>query len=144
MISRNALFTFIESLIEAAASDDALYEAVSSRNVRAQVTPVKIVRVDCFVGEHCLTEESHRKELLVKSVIECFARPASTKQADMDDAADISFDMSREIFEAIAESPSLGGAVCDAYFAEFETGTANFGSALHGVTYLDGMINQAS
>lgn len=145
MISRNALYEFIEGLIEAAAVGDALYEAVIYRNIRNSVDQNrKVVRIEVLTGEHCMTSEDMRKELGVEATIQCWVLPEGTGLTDLDAAADASFDMSREIFEAIAGNTSLGGRVCDCDFREFETGHANLATAKRGVTYLDGVINHAS
>jgi hypothetical protein len=144
MISRDALYDFIEATIAAADSGDALFEAVSFRNLRGQLGAAKTVRVECIIGFHCRTEEAVRRELNVSATIQCWVLPATTSEIDMDTATDISFDMRKEIFDAIADDPSLSGGVCDSDFQAFETGYANLGSTRHGVTYLDGLINTAS
>ena len=145
MITRDALYTKIESLIEDAVIGDALFDAVSYRNLRGDInTATRIVRIECIIGKMCMTTETKRQELNVESTIQCWVMPSGTEESDLDTAMDASFEMAREIFEGIASDTALGGAVCDAYFDEFETGYANLGAARRGVTYLDGTINQAS
>jgi hypothetical protein len=153
MITRDALYDFIETLVDNADPSSALFDAASFRNLRGSVdtkedgTPVKkVVRVEVFVGQHCMTTEDKKKELNVEATIQCWVTPESEgdELANLDQACDDSFDMSRELFEAMAANTNLNGLVCDSYFDEFETGTANLGSFNRGVTYLDGTINQAS
>lgn len=146
MITRNALYSFVESLVEAATDHDhPLYEAVTFRNLRSSVDETdKVIRVECFDGAFCFSEEEKRKELGVRFTVQCWVLPGGEDQVDIDTAVDLSFEMARAVFEGIAGNADLNGAVCDAYADEFETGEANLGRQRRGVTYLDGMINQAS
>lgn len=146
MITRDALYVFIENLIATAASGSPLDGAEVFRNLRTSVDEaIKVVRVECFVGEHCMTTETKRKELHVKFTVQCWVLPDDDTQAAIDTATDDSFEMSRTIFEAIAgDGTGFGGLVCDAYADEFETGEGNLGTVRRGVTYLDGLINAAS
>ena len=149
MISRNALYSFVESLIENAGIDEPLRDAVTFRNLRTSVDEAeKVIRIECFTGQHCMTTEDVRKELKVQFTIQCWVTPDNNRYSDEqianDAAVDLSFDMSRVIFEAIAANTSLGGLVCDAECDEFESGEANLGATQRGVTFLDGVINQAS
>jgi hypothetical protein len=145
MITRNALYSFIETLIENAADDTPLKDAESFRNLRESVDEAtKIVRVEVFTGEHAMTDEDHRKELGVMFTVQCWVTPEDQEQTSIDSAVDDSFDMSRAIFEAIAGDTSLGNKVCDCYGSTFETGEANLGTLRRGVTYLDGTINRVS
>lgn len=145
MITRDAIYTFIEDLITAAGVGTPLYEAVSARNLRTSVdSATKVIRVECFAGEFVRTAETKRSELNVKSLIQTFVTPAGTEESDLDDATDLSFDMAKVIHDAIADHPDLDGTVCDAQFREFETGYANLGTMRRGTTYLDGTINQVS
>lgn len=145
MITRNALYTVIEDLIAAAVPGDALFEAVSYRNLRGAVDTVqKTVRIESFVGQHVMTTENMRKEANVQTTIQTWCLPAGTDDADLDTAMDTAFEMSRELFEGLAANTDLNGAVCDSYFDGFETGYANIGATRYGVTWLDGLINQAS
>jgi len=149
MISRNALYEAIETLIEDAADDTPLKDALSFRNLRSSVDEAdKVVRVEVFTGRHAMTDEDHRKELGVKFTVQCWVTPADDTQEAVDTAVDTSFDMSRVIFEAL-EGTSLGGNVCDCSFPtddgdNFETGEANLGTIRRGVTYLDGVINRVN
>lgn len=145
MITRNALYSFVETLIENAADGTPLKDALSFRNLRSSVDEaVKVVRVECFDGQHVMTVEDCRKEANVKFTVQCWVLPETEgdEQAAIDTAVDDSFDMSRTIFEEMAADTSLGGLVCDSYADEFETGEANLGTVNRGVTYLDGTINQ--
>lgn len=143
MIARDALYTFIESLITAAAPSSALFDAASFRNLRGAVdTAQKVVRVECLEGELVLTDEAARKEMNVRSTIQTYCLPTDLEETSLDDAADTSFEMAREIYEAVAGDPSLNAGVCDAQFREFETGHANLGATRYGVTWLDGIINK--
>lgn len=145
MITRNALYDFVEALIDAAVDGDALFDAVSFRNLRGSVNEApKVVRVECIAGELNLSAEAKRKELNVEGTVQCWVQPATAEETDLDDAMDAAFDMAQAIHGAIANDPSLSGAVCDAQFREFETGYANLGAARRGVTYLDGVINRAN
>ncbi len=144
MITRDALYEFIEDLIDAAGAGTALENAVSARNLRTSTDTEKIIRVECFAGFHVMTATDKEKEKNVRTTIQSIVTPATVEQEDLDDAVDLSFDMGREIFEAIANDPSLGNLVCDSYFDEFETGPLNIGATVKGATYLDGLINQAS
>ena len=145
MISRDALYTFIENLISESAVDSALDQAQVFRNLRTPVDEAtKVVRVECFVGQFGQTDEDKRKELGVLFTVQCWAIPADETQVAMDDATDLSFDMARAIFEGIAADPALDGTVCDCYADEFETGEANLGTIRRGVTYLDGIMNRVS
>jgi hypothetical protein len=126
MITRDALYEFVGTLIENAAVDTPLYEAEIFRNLRTSVDEaVKVIRVECFTGQHALTDEERRKELVVRFTVQCWVLPTDDTQEAIDTACDESFEMSRTIFVAIA-------------------GEANLGSVRRGVTYLDGIINNAS
>lgn len=143
MITRDALYTFVEDLISNAVSSSPLDGAVSARNLRTSVDSAdKVVRVECFEGSLSVSNDPKFTEQEVKATIQCWVLPAGTEQADLDDATDESFEMARTIFEAIVATPHLDGTVCDAKFSEFETGYANLGATPRGVTYLDGMLNQ--
>ena len=145
MISRDALYSFTESLINASVLGDALSGAESFRNLRSSVdAATKVVRIECLDGQFCRTDESVRKELNVSFTAQFWVIPDGVEQADMDAATDESFEMARQFFEAMADNPGLSGLVCDAYADVFETGEANLGATRRGVTYLDGLINQAS
>lgn len=145
MITRNALYTFIESLIASAGVGTPLEGATSFRNVHGSVNAAtKVVRVECITGQHCMTTEDRTKELNVQATIQTFCLPATDEEADLDTAIDTSFEMSRTIFRAIADNPQLNNLVCDSYFDDFETGYANLSATRYGVTWLDGLINQAS
>jgi hypothetical protein len=139
MITRNALYSFVESLIDAAANGEPLFEASSFRNIRTFVDEAeKVVRVECFDGQFCMSEEDVRKELGVRFTVQCWVLPEDDEQTSIDTAVDLSFEMARTIFA------DLNGQVCDAYGDQFETGEANLGRQRRGVTYLDGIINRAS
>lgn len=145
MITRDALYAVIEDEIANSLPADALYQAISYRNLRGPVdAATKVVRVECSTGQHCMTEEDKRKELNVQATIQTYCLPTTTDEADLDDAMDTSFDMSRQIFVRIATDPNLNGSVCDSYFDDFETGYANLVGTRFGCTWLDGLINQAS
>jgi hypothetical protein len=145
MITRNALYSFVESLIDAAANGEPLFEASSFRNIRTFVDEAeKVVRVECFDGQFCMSEEDVRKELGVRFTVQCWVLPEDDEQTSIDTAVDLSFEMARTIFEGIAGNADLNGQVCDAYGDQFETGEANLGRQRRGVTYLDGIINRAS
>lgn len=144
MIARDALYTFIENLIDASTSDDALYEAISFRNHRSDVdAATKVVRVDVIDGLMVVTDESSRKEEGVKFTIQFWVTPdsGSDELAALDDAKDVSFDMARQFFDALHEDQSLGGTVCLADADFFETGVVNMAGSQRGVTYLDGEVN---
>jgi hypothetical protein len=145
MITRDALYTFVETLVASAANGTPLKDAVSFRNLRTSVNEAKkVVRVECIDGTFCFSEEDVRKELRVRFTIQCWVTPDGKDQTDIDAAVDLSFEMARTIFDAMAGNADLGGKVCDAYGDQFETGEANLGTVRRGVTYLDGMINRAS
>lgn len=147
MISRDALYDFVEDLIDNAEVDSPLDGAQVFRNLRTSIDEaVKVVRVECFLGDHCMTTEETRKELAVEFTIQCWVIPdlSDGELAGMDAAVDDSFDMSRVIFEAMATDTSLGGRVCDSYSSKYESGEASMGTLSRGVTFLDGVINQAS
>lgn len=145
MITRNALYDFVDALIEAAPQSSPLSDARSFRSLRGSIDDaVRIVRVEVTEGYHALSSDPKLKELRVQAVIQCWVLPEDDSEAALDDATDESFEMSRAIFEAVAQSSHLSGKVCDTDFQQFETGYANLGSIRRGVTYLDGVINQAS
>lgn len=147
MISQDALYDVIEAAIAAAGSSDAIFEAKSFRQLReleSSDAPSKIIRAECTAGFLCRTDADVRKELNVRATIEFIKLPDSTSEEDLDDAKLVSFEMAREIFDILADNPSLSGRVCDNYFDEFEKSIAKFSGVLHGITYLDGMINRSS
>ena len=145
MITRDALYSVIENLVATAGQSSALYEAESFRNLRTSVDEArKVVRVECLDGQFTLTTDPMRKELNVRATIQCWVLPDSSDLPDLDAATDESFEMAREIFEELASNPGLDGGVCDVSFEIFETSEASLGAILRGVTYLDGVINQAS
>ncbi len=142
MIARNALYTFIEALIDGSELSDALSGAESFRNLRGDVnTAAKIVRVDVLDGVMAVTDEPIQQEQGVGFTIQFWCTPEGTELTDLDDAKDTSFDMARQFFDALHENQSLSGAVCLADADVFETGEANLGATLRGVTYLDGEVN---
>jgi hypothetical protein len=147
VITREALYDFIQTVIDASDVSDALNGAEVFRNLRTSVDEAeKVVRVEVLAGQHCMSEEDVRKEIGVQATIQSWVKPdldAGDEQQAIDDATDLSFEMSREIFRAIAGDPGLDGRVCDSSFEEFETGEANLGGR-RGVTYLDGIINVES
>lgn len=149
MISRDALYAFIESLIDDAEDGDALFEAQPFRNLRTSIDEAqKVIRVECFDGMHDVSPREKETEKNVRATVQCWVKPDidganGDEELAVDTAADLSFDMSKEIFNAIAQNPGLNGGVCDSSFQEFETGEANLGGR-RGVTFLDGVINQAS
>lgn len=142
MIARDALYDFIQTLIDGSSSGDALYGAESFRNLRGTVNEaVKVVRVDVLEGLMAVTDEPIRQEQGVAFTVQFWCTPESTELSDLDDAKDTSFDMARQFFDALHENQSLSGSVCMADADVFETGEANLGSSLRGVTYLDGEVN---
>lgn len=145
MITRDALYDFIDTLIDNAGEGTPLENAVIFPNIRGSVDDAdKVVRVECFNGNHAMTDEDRRKELRVQFTIQCWVKPTGDDLTDIDTAVDLSFEMSRTIFRAIASDTSLNNKVCDCYADEFETGEANLGATRRGVTFLDGTINEAS
>lgn len=145
MISRDALYSFIESLITDAAPDTPLEDAESFRSLRGSVNEaVKVVRVDCFsgifnVGEAKLSERD------VDFVIEFFVTPSeATEDADalaqLDAAKDLSFEMARTVFNEMATKQGWA-TICDAFGNEFDTATANLGGKERGATYFYGKVN---
>jgi hypothetical protein len=146
MITRDALYTFIESLVSAAGSNDPLFEAVTFRNLRGDLnTTQKVIRVDSFAGDHNVlgVDGEMNRELNVVTNIQCWVTPEKDEEEYIDAAKDQSFEMSQAIFDAIAANETLNDSVCFANFREFETGEANLGAQRRGVTYLDGTVNAA-
>jgi hypothetical protein len=145
MISRNALYDFVEALIASAAVDSPLYDAESFRRLRTSVDQArKVVRVDCVVGEFTLANEPKDTEVNVEGTIQCWVMPTDTSETELDNATDASFDMAQAIYNAIAPNSTLNEAVCFIRFGQFETGNGSMGGSLRGVTYLDVMINPAN
>lgn len=154
MITRNALYDFIQTVIDDADIDDALNGAEVFRNFRTSIDVAeKVVRVETTTGQFCVATEDKLKERNVRATIQCWVLPdvtqADDEQSAVDDATDVSFDMAQALFEAIEGDPTLNDKVCDVSFEGdddlgFETGEANLGTVRRGVTYLDGLINQAS
>lgn len=145
MITRQALYDFIGTLISGAAPSSALKDALVFRNLRTSVDEAKkLVRVECSDGQFSFSEEDVRKENRVRFTVQCWVKPDSKNQTDIDAAVDLSFEMAREIFEGIAGNADLNNKVCDAYGDQFECGEANLGTIRRGVTFLDGMVNRAS
>jgi hypothetical protein len=145
MIARQALYDYIEALINASSATDALNNAVSFRRWTGSVDEaIKVVRVDVSVGNFTLTENDNEKERNVEFTVQCHVLPDSDSGADMEAASDESFAMARQIFTALAsDSTGLGGFVCDCYSDEFEMGEINIGATRRACTYLDGMINKS-
>lgn len=146
MITRNALYSFIENLISQANAGDALYQAQSYRNLRTSIDEaVKVVRIECTTGQFIVGQEPKRSEANVRTTIQCWVIPDVEGEANamLDVATDDSFEMARKIFDSLASNTNLGAGVCDAYFDEFETGYGNMGTSRRGVTYLDGTVNQS-
>lgn len=145
MITRDALYDFTEALITGSGPTDPLYAAESFRNIRSSVDEAdKVVRIECFAGNFRPTSEEKQKEANVSFTAQFWVKPESDEQADMDTATDLSVEMARQFFDAMAANTNLSGLVCDSWADEFETGEANLGSIRRGVTYLDGLINHAS
>lgn len=148
MITRNALYDFTDALITNAPDGSALSGAYSFRNLKSSVDEfVKVVRIDCIEGQLCRTDEAKKEELNVRFTAQFWVTPEPSnndEEAALDDAIDLSFDMAKQFYNGMADDPGLGGLVCDSYADVFETGDAKLGSINRGVTYLDGLINQAS
>lgn len=142
MITRDAIYDFLDDVITASGPSDALYGAVLFRNLRDRVDAVKVVRVDVVTGTFVPASEPKLSEADVQCTIQFHCLPDDVEEASMDDAVDISFNMMTQAAEAIAADPSLSGEVCSSYFAEWQTGYENIGATRYGVTWLDGVINQ--
>jgi hypothetical protein len=152
MISRNALYNFLESVIEtatAAEDDSPLKGAVSFRSLRGSVDEAKkVVRVDCYSGRVAKTDETRCRETDVDFVIEFYVTPdeatGELSALELQDAAvDLSFEMLYEAFDKLTDSAgvTLNGNVDHLNTGEFDTGTANLGTISRGASYLYGKIN---
>lgn len=149
MIAKNALYSFVESLIDNSGPNTPLDGAVSFRNLRSSVDEsTKIIRVECPAGQFVLTEQDSRKEANVLFTIQCWVTPDLNRYNDdesaIDAATDDSFEMARTIFEQIATEANLNGTICDVYGDDWESGEGSMGGTRRGVTYFDGIINAAT
>lgn len=142
MLARTALYNFTDALVAASATTDALFEAISFRNLRKPVDEqIKVVRVEVFDGRMTVSPDSKQKEMGIRFEVQFWVTPDDVSQEALDDATDTSFDMARQWFDALHNDQSLTGQVCFADADEFETGAANLGATLRGVTYLYGEVN---
>jgi len=150
MISLNALYAFIESLIAAADEETPLKDAVSFRNVRGPVDEAKkVVRCECWQGRRSKAGDDECKETEVKFIVEFYVLPEQPSAdldalARLDAARDESFEMMNVFFEALTDGgagATLNGAVEIAYGDEWENGEANLGTQRRGATYFYGQIN---
>jgi hypothetical protein len=149
MISLDALYNFIESLIDAAAPQTPLYGAIAFRNLRGSVDETrKIVRCECWQGRRAKTTDPECQEVEVKFIVEFYVtpdppEPTASELQQLDAARDLSFEMMNVFFEALTDGdgPTLNKAVDVAYGDEWENGEASFGTLLRGATYFYGNIN---
>lgn len=144
MISRDAIYDFLDDVITNADASSALHGAVLFRNLRNNVdVATKVVRVDCVTGIRVTSDEPRSREANVRCTIQFYCLPDDVEEPQLDEAMDISFDMMMQAGDALDLDPGLDDKVCVSSFEEFETGYANIGSTRYGVTWLDGVINQA-
>jgi hypothetical protein len=143
MISRDAIYDWLQELVAASAVDAPLADAVLFPNLKGSIDETqKVIRVDCWAGEFTLTEEPEREERNVDFVIQCVVTPdeGSDELVQLDAAKEMSFQMVRTIFREMAPSGLAG--VCQAYADEWEQGDPSFGASNRGATYLYGKVNQ--
>lgn len=145
MISRNALYSFLESVITDAPDDSALKDAASFRSLRGSVDEsTKVVRCDCFSGRFAKSPDPQCEEIDVDFVVEFYKTPEDAESLSSQDAAkDLSFEMAKQFYNALTtrEGATLGGQVDITEGEEFDTDMASLGGVLRGTTYLYGTIN---
>lgn len=147
MITRNALYSFIESVItESAETEDApMKSAVSFRSLKGNVDEAaKVVRCDCFSGRFAKSADPRCEETDVDFIVEFFVTPADDSLTAMDAAKDLSFEMAKQFYNRLTDSDGqtlknlvdrvTGGD-------EFDTDIANLGGINRGATYIYGKLN---
>jgi hypothetical protein len=146
MISRNAIYDWLEAIIADDDAPECLADAVLYRSLKGpiDVATRKVIRVECYSGRWALTHESSREEQDVDFVIECIVSPLPSnadnpEEVRIEEAKEKSFEMGREIFRLMASSGVPG--VCSAYGDEWEIGEPSFGASNRGATYFYGKVN---
>jgi hypothetical protein len=139
---RAALYTLIENAINAAGSNDALFEAVIPRTSRGRVDNLKTVKIVSGPGKFNFGAEDDNRAVECLFTIQCWVMPDRVEDDEsMETALDTAMEMAEEIFNAVHNNQSLSNTVClcdaDDYDAEF----ANHGGMVKAAAYLDGVIN---
>lgn len=145
MISQDALYTWLGTLIAAADVGTPLKDATLFNNIRSSVdAATKVIRVDCYSGRLTLTTETSREEQDVDFVIQCVVTPeAATESLDEQQQIDIAKAAALEMVKVIFRAMAATGvpSVCQAYGDEFDIGQPDFGSQKRGAAYFYGKIN---
>jgi hypothetical protein len=138
---RNALYALIENAVAAAGPTDALYEANVPRTSRANVSESKTIKVIAGPGRFNFGASTQNRALSCVFTIQCWVLPMSESDSDREDALDLAITMAYDLFNAIHNNQSLGGAVCLCDADEYDSEIVSHGGMLKATAYLDGTIN---
>lgn len=146
MHSRDALYNWLQELIDNAADDTPLKDAVLFRNLRGSVDEAKkVIRVDCYGGEMAFTNFPSDEEFDVDFIIQFFVTPDTagdneTEIGKLDQAKDLSFQMMRTVFRSMKTEVNWSG-IKDADGSEWENTEESLGTVMRAVTYFFGKVN---
>jgi len=141
---RAALYDLIETAINAAGANDALFEAVIPRTSRGRVDNPKTIKVVSGPGTFNFGAEDSHKAVDCLFTIQCWVIPEKDDDEEiLEEALDTAMEMAEALFNAIHNDQHLSSTVClvdaDEYDAEF----ASHGATTKAAAYLDGTINPA-
>lgn len=140
MITKDALDNFISSTV--ATSSGALQNAVVSSNFNGDVSQEnKFIRTLIGAGEFSLSSDTKNEEQNVKAAIHFFVKPEQDTVQSLDNAIDLSFEMAKELYKAMAVNDHLNGGICRSNFREFLVDEADFLATTYGATFLFGEMN---
>jgi hypothetical protein len=146
MYSSEKLYDFVESVIDASISSDALYEADSARRLRYDITNKrKVVRVEAFAAIFYPNPDPKDEELDVPYDIEFLVLPEAQTDEALTAAKSLTWGMYKQFKTALLSDQSLSGTVCLADAdAKAEIGEVLMNGAVYGVTLGGGKINRAT
>lgn len=141
MITRTALNTFIENLIETSVLEQPLFEAAPGKTLRLPVTThSKVVRVDVGTYTPNISADECRKEMNVAFTIQCIVLPESTDASAQENALNLADDMARQVFEAIHGNDLGNGSLVSV--DEIESADLfSIAATLYAGSYIDGVVN---
>lgn len=143
MTPRDALYDWLGDLIDNAADDTPLKDAVLFRNLRGNVeTTQKIVRVDCYGGRRVPATDDQCKEIDVDAIVQFWFTPdvpeeGETELEKLDEAKDASYAMACVVIDAahLSTGQTLNGQVDIVQGDEWENTEETLGTTLRAVTY---------
>jgi hypothetical protein len=149
MTPRDALYDWLQGLIDDAADDTPLKDAVLFRNLRGSVeTAQKIVRVDCYGGRRVPATDVQCKEQDVDAIVQFWYTldlpgTGEVELEKLDAAKDASYEMFCVACDAskLSTGQTLAGRVDLVDGDEWENTEETLGTVLRAVTYWFVKIN---